>query len=138
MPRFGGEQVLRNQPVLSSDSLRGRVAVINFWGSWCAPCIQEQPVLEQAWKQYGSKGVRFLGVNVLDNRGDAIAFLDDRGVTYPSILNRDALLAHKFRVRFMPTTLVVDRHGQIAAEIRGGIRQLRQLTNLIDLELTTR
>jgi thiol-disulfide isomerase/thioredoxin len=132
MPRFGGEVVRRGQPSFESSMLGGRVGVVNFWGSWCAPCRREERMLESLWKQYRERNVRFVGVNVLDNRGDANAFLDEFGVTYPSVYNRDASIAFKFRVLFMPSTFVVDRRGRIAVKITGALTKRSHLANVID------
>jgi thiol-disulfide isomerase/thioredoxin len=131
-PRFGGEAVRRDAPPVDSSMLRSRIGVVNFWGSWCAPCRREERMLESVWKQYRERGVRFIGVNVLDSRGDANVFLDEFGVTYPSVFNRDASIAFKFRVLFMPSTFVIDRHGRIAATIKGALRNRLYLTRVLD------
>ena len=110
---------------------------MNFWGSWCGPCLREQPALEAVAKEYASKPVQFLGINTRrDQRSAALAFVDQFHVTYPSVFNPDSSIAYDFRVRFMPATFVVDRQGRIAAEFIGAIASLIELRALIDSELT--
>ena len=70
---------------LSFSSYRGQVVVVNFWGSWCAPCRAEAPTLAVAAQQYRSAGVDFLGVDVRDTPASALAFTREFGITYPSV-----------------------------------------------------
>lgn len=109
---------LRGGRIRSSD-FTGSVTVVNFWASWCNPCRQEQEELESLYKEYASKGVRFIGVNIRDTRVNARAYLDEFGVTYPSVENQDSSIAFKFRVLFIPTTFVLDERGRIAARVTG-------------------
>ncbi|OJF15282.1 TlpA family protein disulfide reductase [Couchioplanes caeruleus] len=99
---------------------RGKVVVVNFWGSWCNPCRAEADDLEGTYQATKAKNVTFVGVNSRDDRDSAKAF--ERGrVTYPSIFDPDGSVALKFDVTQVstPATLVLDRQGRIAAGIRG-------------------
>ncbi|MEU4419437.1 TlpA disulfide reductase family protein [Actinoplanes sp. NPDC024001] len=98
---------------------RGKVVVVNFWGSWCAPCRAEADDLESTYQATKDKGVSFIGINSRDDRDAAIAF--ERGrVTYPSIYDFDAKVALKFDVTqtSTPATLILDRQGRIAVALR--------------------
>ena len=70
---------------LSFSSYRGQVVVLNFWGSWCAPCREEAPMLAVTARQYRSDGVAFLGVDVRDTPVSALAFTRNFGIPYPSV-----------------------------------------------------
>ena len=128
---------LRGEQPISSSILSGKVGVVNFWGSWCGPCLREQPGLEALSKEYASKPVQFLGVNSRrDQRAAALAFADQFHVTYPSVFNPDSSIAYSFRVRFMPATFVIDRQGRIAVQFIGAIASRSELRAAIDSELS--
>ncbi|MEV6600427.1 TlpA disulfide reductase family protein [Actinoplanes sp. NPDC051346] len=99
---------------------RGKVVVVNFWGSWCNPCRAEADDLEGTYQATKAKNVTFVGVNSRDDRDAAKAF--ERGrATYPSIFDPNGSVALKFDVTQVstPATLILDRQGRIAAAIRG-------------------
>lgn len=106
-------------------TLRGRVVVLNVWGSWCAPCRKEAPYLQAAWDQTRTLGdVQFLGLNTRDDAaGAAEAFERRFGITYPSLRDNDGSLQLVFRSTLppqaIPSTIVLDRQGRVAARIIG-------------------
>lgn len=107
-----------------SASLAGKVVVYNVWGSWCAPCRTEASVLKQVSEETQKLGVRFVGINVRDNDAAARAFEDNYGIEYPSITtdtSTDAMLAFgpALPPSAVPSTMVVDAQGRLAARIVG-------------------
>jgi thiol-disulfide isomerase/thioredoxin len=119
---------------LRSSSFRGSVTVVNFWASWCGPCRVEQAELEKLYNEYAARGVSFVGVNVRDTPTNARSHLEEFGVTYPSVFNKDSTIAFKFRVLFIPTTFVLDKRGRIAAKVIGPTVE-DDLTSFLDTEL---
>ncbi len=117
---------------------RGDVVVINVWGSWCAPCREEAPILAATSAAYADQGVRFLGVNVRDNPAAAIAFEESYGITYPSIDDSDGQallsLAEHLPAAGVPVTLILDRDGRPAARVLGAVQE-STLTALLDTVL---
>ncbi|GIJ33297.1 Thiol-disulfide isomerase or thioredoxin [Micromonospora sediminimaris] len=103
---------------------RGKVVVVNFWGSWCAPCRAEADDLENTYQATKDAGVTFLGINVQDSRDKAIAFEEGR-VSYPSIFDPGSRLALDMDIppNTIPATVVLDREGRIATVIRAAVRQ---------------
>lgn len=109
---------------LSLSDYRGSVVVLNFWGSWCAPCRAEAPDLAALASRYRSLGVRFLGIDIQDDPTSAEAFMHTFRIAYPSLNDPGDEIALAFRKTVppaaIPTTLVIDRSGRIAARIVGG------------------
>jgi cytochrome c biogenesis protein CcmG/thiol:disulfide interchange protein DsbE len=104
---------------LSLSSLRGNVVVVNFWASWCGPCREEAPDLEATSRAYRSRGVRFLGVDERDDEAAALAFVREFDITYPSVFDPSGALADDYALLGLPTTVVVDRNGQIVYRFTG-------------------
>lgn len=114
--------------VIASADLAGSVSVLNFWYASCPPCRAEAPDLQALAEQFQPDGVRFVGVNTRDEAGTATAFADTFGVTYPSILDfRTAAVQLAFSDTIppnaVPTTLVLDSEGRIAARILGQVTE---------------
>jgi cytochrome c biogenesis protein CcmG/thiol:disulfide interchange protein DsbE len=97
---------------LSLASLRGKVVVLNFWQSYCAPCTHEAPILAKASKDWEGKGVVFLGIDVQDLRGPARAFLERFDITYPNVADGGRLVG-RYGVTGYPETFFIDRLGRI-------------------------
>jgi thiol-disulfide isomerase/thioredoxin len=116
---------------------RGKVVVVNFWGSWCNPCRAEADDLEKTYQATRAKGVAFIGVNTRDDRDAAVNF--ERGqVTYPSVYDPDGRVALAFDVTQVttPSTLILDRKGRIAVAMRRAtvVSELQPLVELVAAE----
>ncbi|MBC9718664.1 TlpA family protein disulfide reductase [Streptomyces sp. TRM66268-LWL] len=117
---------------LKLSDYKGKVVVVNTWGSWCSPCRAEAKYLQRVSEATKSKGVQFLGINTRDaQKSSAIAFEEDQGITYPSLFDPAGKQILKFpkgslSPQAIPTTIVIDRDGKIAA---------RYLTALSDKRL---
>ncbi len=100
------------KPVALAD-LKGQVVLINFWASWCGPCRQEMPILDQLYRSYQAAGFTLLGVNVEPNAADAEKFLKGTPVTFPILLDPKSTVSKLYEVSGMPSTIIVDRDGKI-------------------------
>jgi peroxiredoxin len=115
-PEFAGK--LLDGTKFASSELSGDVSVINFWGSWCAPCRVESPEFQQVYSEVQGNGVRFLGINVKDVEQLAGAFVQSKGITFPSLYDPRGEVALAFRdypANAIPSTIVLDREGRVAA-----------------------
>lgn len=108
------------------ESLEGHPIVVNKWASWCGPCKAEFPDFRQAALKYG-KRVAFLGVNTMDNRGEAASFLEDHPVPYPSYEDRNGSIAQLFQGAAFPTTAFYDRSGKLTFVHQGQYLDGKQL-----------
>jgi thiol-disulfide isomerase/thioredoxin len=139
--RIRGPQLrgrLLDGSAFDASGWQGNIVVVNFWGSWCAPCRAETPELVRVANGKYSRGVRFLGIDVRDNRAAATAFVQQYHVPYPSIFDSDGQATLAFRglpPNAVPTTFVLDQQNRIAARALGRITAAQLLDVLKTLEL---
>lgn len=123
-PEFAG--TLLDGREFSSTDLSGDVAVLNFWGSWCAPCRVESPEFQQVYADVRDRGVQFLGINVKDTDQLARAFEENFGIEFPSLDDPRGEVALAFRdypASAIPSTIVLDRQSRVAAVYTGAVQQ---------------
>jgi peroxiredoxin len=123
-PEFSGT-LLDTGDQFHSSKLTGQVVVLNFWGSWCAPCRVETPQFSEVWKDYTAAGVQFLGVDVKEtDKQFARAFIDRFGIQFPSLYDPRGEVALAFRgypANAIPSTIVLDQQGRVAAVYTGSV-----------------
>ena len=109
---------------------RGKPVLLNAWASWCPPCKSEMPLLERVHRRMRAAGGTVLGVDVQDDRQSALAFLRKKGVTFPSLRDRDRSYVHRFGVTGYPESFLIDRQGRVVALNRGPVSRAWLDTNL--------
>ncbi|HSX51951.1 MAG TPA: TlpA disulfide reductase family protein [Cellvibrio sp.] len=98
---------------------RGQVVMLNFWASWCGPCRTEMPLLDEMSKRYSAAGFVLYGVNVEEDNTDAKKLIKDLGVTFPILYDTESKASSLYNVDAMPTTVVIDKKGEIRYVNRG-------------------
>ena len=137
-PGFTGE--LLGGGDFDSADLTGDIAVLNFWGSWCAPCRVETPEFQEVYTEVADAGVQFLGLNVKDQEQFAQAFVESKAITFPSLYDprgETALVFRDYPANAIPSTIVLDRDYRVAAVYTGSVRQ-DDLRRAIDRALAER
>ncbi len=113
LPSIGGE-------LAALADYKGKVLLLNFWSSVCAPCRKEMPALEALWKRLGDEGLVIVGINV-DRRGERSAkrFMERYGLSFPLLLDREGEVRREYEVMVLPVTYIVGRDGRFIGKITG-------------------
>ena len=98
---------------LSLSQLKGQVVLINFWASWCIPCKEEMPLLDQMYRKHKPMGFTLLGVNVEPESAKAEALLQQKPVSFPVLFDRQSQVSKLYNVAGMPTSVLIDRNGNV-------------------------
>jgi thiol-disulfide isomerase/thioredoxin len=110
---------LAGRPVRLRD-LHGRVVVLNFWATWCGPCRDEMPGLGTLASELGPRGLAVVGVNYKEAQPGIEAFLRERQVVLPVLLDTKGAVAERYQVYALPATFVVNRRGMVVGTVLGG------------------
>ena len=112
---------LLDDRALSLQDLRGQVVLVNFWATWCPPCKDEMPDLQETWEAYADRDVSFVGVAYQDEQAAVEPFLDEFGTTYPVGMDAGDRVAGLYGITGIPETFVVDQQGRVAYVHVGGV-----------------
>ncbi|GGV65601.1 hypothetical protein GCM10010277_73020 [Streptomyces longisporoflavus] len=134
-PKLDGETLTGKH--LDVDDYKGKIVVLNVWGSWCSPCRAEAPNFAKVSKDLADKDVQFVGINTRDPQKDpALAFEKEWGIHYPSLHDPMGKLMLRFpkgtmNPKFIPSTIILDRDGKIAARSQQALNE-KNLRKMID------
>jgi len=114
LPDFAGH-------VVRLHDLRGKVVLVDFWASWCAPCKEELPVLDKLQRKYAARGLSVVGVNVDEREATAKAFLADRklNLSFPLVNDGKHEIATRYAPGTMPSSFLIDREGRVRRVFTG-------------------
>ena len=116
-PSFRG--VSLDGKAYSLDALKGKAVLLDFWASWCGPCVRSMPTLERLHQEYQSKGLVVLGIDVGENRETVEKFLKTKGIPYPIIMGDEAGIPAAYGVNVFPTFVMIGTDGKIASHQLG-------------------
>ena len=109
-------------------SLAGKPVVINFWATTCPPCRDEMPHFQALYPSW-SQRVAFLFVDIGENRGQVVAFLQQLGLTFPALLDSRGEVAGKYGIQYTPTTLFIDKEGKLKTQVVGAFQNQKAVEN---------
>lgn len=104
-----------NGEPLSLSDFKGQVILLNFWASWCGPCISEMPSIETLYKETKDSDIKIIAVNIGESVETAGNFIKDKGYTFETLFDPDNKIATLYGVRSIPTTYIIDKNGNIVA-----------------------
>jgi cytochrome c biogenesis protein CcmG, thiol:disulfide interchange protein DsbE len=119
-PEFTLER-LDEKGELALSGLQGKAVIVNFWASWCIPCKEEAPYLEQVWQADRDRGLVVLGVDAQDFRRDARDFVERYALTFPIVYDGPGSILADYGVTGFPETFVVDREGRVVEAFVGAV-----------------
>lgn len=130
-PRFTVDNIYGGQ--ISLESFKGKVVYVDFWASWCGPCLKSFPFMEEMQQKYADDGFAVIAINMDQDRENAHAFLDEHPVTFPIGLDAAGDVAKEFGVFVMPSSFIIDRDGLIHYRHTGfKSRDIRKITSLVE------
>ena len=120
---------------VSLSDLRGQKVLVNFWAPWCGPCRIEIPALVKAYAEYHDQGLEIVAINMLEDPQRVAAFVEQFGMSFPVLLDRDGKVAQSYFVRGIPTSVFVDEEGIIQAVHVGLLTESMLRNYLVELFL---
>ncbi|MGK7345159.1 MAG: TlpA disulfide reductase family protein [Candidatus Nitrospinota bacterium M3_3B_026] len=137
-PRPAADVTLKNLSgkEVSISDFEGRPLIVNFWASWCVPCVEEMPRFEQTYETWKSKGLEIVAINLKESREVAEKFMKENGYSFITLLDKSGEASDKFQVFGLPTTFFIDREGIIRYSHMGKITPEIILTGLESISLT--
>jgi len=100
------------KPVSLSD-LRGKPVMLNFWATWCGPCVSEMPYIQQVYEEWSAKGLMLLAINIGGTPSQVEEFLRNHNLSLPVLLDTKQVIARKYGIWAIPTTFFIDKDGII-------------------------
>ncbi len=97
----------------SLTTLQGSPVLLNFWATWCPPCREEMPYLQQIWDGWQEKGLVLLAINIGESPSDVESFMQSQGLSFPVLLDSSGAIATQYDIRNIPTTFFIDSEGII-------------------------
>ncbi len=110
-----------NGRAMELTGLRGQVVLLNFWASWCPPCVAEMPSLERLHQRLGPRGLYVLGVSVDADRAAFESFLRDNKITFPNYRDPGRRISTRYGTFMYPETYIIDRQGRLVRKVIGAL-----------------
>lgn len=109
--------------LISSADISGKVALLNFWATWCVPCVREIPHLDTAYNKYRAQGFLIIGINYQQDEKRVLRFMKKSPVSFPMALDLEGDISRLFGVNALPVSILIDREGFIAHKLVGTLSE---------------
>jgi len=120
-PNFQLKTVNMEQDTLSLGELEGKGVMLNFWGTWCPPCKEEMPYMQELYPEYKEKGVEIVAVSLDDSRLVIEDFLNEYGLTFPILHDKTYQVNDTYGVGYLPATFFINEDGEVVNKVVGGL-----------------
>ena len=107
-----------NQRV-SSETIAGKTVLVNVWATWCVPCREEMPLLQEEWEKHQEDNIEFIGIDVMDDKNLAAALVEEMGVTYTNLHDPSGKISNQYGVIALPATFFITKDGRVAVKNYG-------------------
>jgi cytochrome c biogenesis protein CcmG, thiol:disulfide interchange protein DsbE len=130
-PDFEAAPLVNAEDPVSLSDFRGRPVLVNFWASWCEPCVDEAPMLRQAHSEFGDD-VAFVGVDIRDSRADALRFVDRHQLDYVHVRDEQLEIYRDYGLTGQPESFLIDAEGRVVDHAQGPFPSKRDLFALLE------
>jgi len=120
-PNFQLPTVNMEQETMTLSELEGKGVMLNFWGTWCPPCKEEMPFMEKLYPEYKEKGVEIVAVALDDSRLVIEGFIEDYGLTFPNLHDKNYQVNDAYGVGYLPATFFINEDGEVVNKVVGGL-----------------
>ncbi|MDP6126539.1 MAG: redoxin family protein [Dehalococcoidales bacterium] len=118
---------------VSLSDFRGKTVLVNFWATWCPPCLAEMPEIEAVYQEYKDRGVEVVGIDVREPREDVLQFVRKGGYSWVFVLDTAGKVTASYEIAALPTSLFIDTEGVIKAVNIGAMTKRQMEANLSEV-----
>jgi len=135
-PLFSGTDLNTGKQIRLED-YRGRIVFVDFWASWCPPCLASLPAYDQMYREIGTREFEIIAINVDEDTEDGMKFLEKYPVSYPMLADPEGEIGIPYGIRSLPRSFLLDRNGQIVASFKSyssgdEIELKKEISGLLD------
>ena len=117
---------------ISLSSLKGRPVLVNFWATWCSPCVSEMPYIQEIHEDWSDSGLMVLAINTGGSASEVEQFLQEHNLSLPVLLDTKNVVAPKYGIRYIPTTFFIDKDGIVRNKVIGAFPSKAAIESRLD------